>query len=82
MNVGLRLSVVIGFMAICCGTLAIANRPPQGIPVEQILPSPYVIDEDFHIFPPSHDFRLEREAAVTKPYRADVKVPEVKRLLR
>jgi hypothetical protein len=72
MNVGLRLAVVIGFIAICCVSLAIANRPPEGREFEQTLPSPYLISEDFEYFSPGPEFKLQREAAAMRAYRDDL----------
>lgn len=64
MNVGLRLAVVIGFIAICCGSLAIANRTP-----EQTLPTPYSSD-DIQYFAPRSSRRLADEATAMKAYQA------------
>lgn len=76
MNVGLRLAVVIGFIAICGGSLAIANRPPEGKQVEQTLPSPYFGSQEIEYLPPSPEFRLQREAAAMRAYRDDLKAQQ------
>lgn len=79
MNVGLRLAVVIGFIAICCGSLAIANRVPEAQDVEQTLPSPYYIQENIQYFPPGPEFKLQRQAAAMKAYKDDLEAQQAVR---
>lgn len=72
MNIGVRLALVIGFIAACVVSLVIANRPPDGKPVEQTLPSPYLGVQDIEYFPPGPDFKLQREAAAMKAHKSDL----------
>jgi hypothetical protein len=37
----------------------------------QTLPSPYYIDDDVQYFPPGTEFKLSREAAAMKAYKAE-----------
>jgi hypothetical protein len=81
MNMGLRLAVVIGFIAICCGSLAIANRVPEVKPVEQFPPSPYYIQDgaESQYFPTGPEFKLQRQASAMKAYQNDLEGQRVRR---
>lgn len=77
MNVGIRLAVVIGFIALCCVGLVIANRLPEG-KVEQTLPSPLYSPDDVQYFP-GPEFKLQREAAAMKAYKNELEAREAGR---
>jgi hypothetical protein len=43
----------------------------------QTLPSPYYIDDDVQYFPPGTEFKLSREAAAMKAYKAEQELQRV-----
>src|SRR5262245_37304104 len=44
----------------------------QGVYNGQTLPSPWYISDDIQYFPPGPEFKLAREAAAQKAYKADL----------
>jgi hypothetical protein len=43
----------------------------------QTLPSGYYIQDDIQYFPPGPEFKLSREAAAMKAYKADLEAQQV-----
>jgi hypothetical protein len=43
----------------------------------QTLPSPYYIDDDVQYFPPGTEFKLSREAAAMKAYKAEQELQQL-----
>ena len=64
----------------CCGLgLALAALASTGCQVTeagQTLPSGYYLQDDIQYFPPGPEFKLSREAAAQKAYKADVEAQE------
>ena len=60
--------------ALCGFGLAIAlsSTGCQGVYNGQTLPSPWYISDDIQYFPPGPEFKLSREAAAMKAYKADL----------
>jgi hypothetical protein len=57
-----------------CGLGIIACAGATGCQVSiggQTLPSPYYIQDDVQYFPPGTEFKLSREAAAQRAYRAE-----------
>jgi hypothetical protein len=50
----------------------LASTGCQGVYNGQTLPSPWYISDDIQYFPPGPEFKLSREAAAQKAYKADV----------
>lgn len=48
----------------------------QGLYNGQTLPSPWYIGDDIQYFPPGPEFKLSREAAAMKAYRADLEAQQ------
>jgi hypothetical protein len=48
----------------------------QGVYNGQTLPSPWYIGDDIQYFPPGPEFKLSREAAAMKAYRADLEAQQ------
>ena len=44
----------------------------QGVYNGQTLPSPWYLSDDIQYFPPGPEFKLSREAAAMKAYKADI----------
>ena len=66
--VWLRTSLLgIGLAALACGSTG-CNITEGG----QTLPSPWYIYDDVQYFAPGPEFKLSREAAAQKAYRADL----------
>ena len=49
----------------------------QGVYNGQTLPSPWYIGDDIQYFPPGTEFKLSREAAAMKAYKADLQAQQV-----
>ena len=49
----------------------------QGVYNGQTLPSPWYITDDIQYFPPGPEFKLAREAAAQKAYKADLEAQQV-----
>jgi hypothetical protein len=49
----------------------------QGVYNGQTLPSPYYIADDIQYFPPGPEFKLAREAAAMKAYKADLEAQQL-----
>ena len=49
----------------------------QGVYNGQTLPSPWYIADDIQYFPPGPEFKLAREAAAQKAYKADLEAQQV-----
>ncbi len=55
---------------------AIGSTGCQGTYGGQTLPSPYYIQDDIQYFPPGPEFKLAREAAAQKAYKADLELQQ------
>ena len=64
--------------AVCGVGLAIvlASTGCQGVYNGQTLPSPWYISDDIQYFPPGPEFKLSREAAAMKAYKADLQAAQ------
>ena len=65
---------------LALGSLALAalgSTGCQGTYAGQTLPSPYYIQDDIQYFPPGPEFKLSREAAAQKQYKADLEAAGV-----
>lgn len=51
---------------------SLASVGCQGVYNGQTLPSPWYIHDDIQYFPPGPEFKLSREAAAMKAYKADI----------
>jgi hypothetical protein len=61
--------------ALCGAGIAMAalcSTGCQGTYNGQTLPSPWYISDDIQYFPPGPEFKLSREAAAMKAYKADL----------
>jgi hypothetical protein len=54
------------------GLAALSSTGCQGVYNGQTLPSPWYIGDDIQYFPPGPEFKLSREAAAMKAYKADI----------
>jgi hypothetical protein len=52
--------------------VALSSTGCQGVYNGQTLPSPWYIGDDIQYFPPGPEFKLAREAAAMKAYKADL----------
>lgn len=48
----------------------------QGVYNGQLLPSPWYVRDDIQYFPPGPEFKLSREAAAMKAYKADIEAQD------
>ena len=55
---------------------AVGSTGCQGTYGGQTLPSPYYIQDDIQYFPPGPEFKLQREAAAQKAYKADLEAQQ------
>lgn len=51
---------------------ALGSTGCQGVYNGQTLPSPWYLYDDIQYFPPGPEFKLSREAAAQKAYKADL----------
>jgi hypothetical protein len=56
--------------------VAISSTGCQGVYNGQLLPSPYYISDDIQYFAPGPEFKLSREAAAMKAYKADLEAQQ------
>jgi hypothetical protein len=65
---------------VLCGVgLALASLGStgcQGVYNGQTLPSPWYMADDIQYFPPGPEFKLAREAAAMKAYKADLEAQQ------
>jgi hypothetical protein len=65
---------------LLCGTglalMAFSATGCQGVYNGQTLPSPWYIGDDIQYFPPGPEFKLSREAAAMKAYKADLEAQQ------
>jgi hypothetical protein len=52
--------------------VALGSTGCQGVYNGQTLPSPWYLSDDIQYFPPGPEFKLSREAAAMKAYKADL----------
>jgi hypothetical protein len=52
--------------------MALAGTGCQGVYNGQLLPSPWYASDDIQYFAPGPEFKLSREAAAMKAYKADL----------
>jgi len=57
--------------------VALSSTGCQGVYNGQTLPSGYYIQDDIQYFPPGPEFKLSREAAAMKAYKADLEAQQV-----
>jgi hypothetical protein len=60
---------------ICWGlglAMVLASTGCQGVYNGQLLPSPWYVQDDIQYFAPGPEFKLSREAAAMKAYKADL----------
>lgn len=65
--------------SVLCGvglTMALCSTGCQGLYNGQTLPSPWYIGDDIQYFPPGPEFKLSREAAAMKAYKADLQAAQ------
>ncbi len=55
---------------------AISSTGCQGTYAGQTLPSPYFIHDDIQYYAPGPEFKLSREAAAQKAYKADLEAQQ------
>ena len=68
------LHATLGGMALALA--AVSSTGCQGTYGGQTLPSPYYIQDDIQYFPPGPEFKLSREAAAQKAYKADLELQQ------
>ena len=56
--------------------VAMSSTGCQGLYNGQTLPSPWYIGDDIQYFPPGPEFKLSREAAAMKAYKADLEAQQ------
>ena len=56
--------------------LALSSTGCQGVYNGQTLPSPWYVSDDIQYFPPGPEFKLSREAAAMKAYKADLEAQQ------
>jgi hypothetical protein len=56
--------------------VALSSVGCQGMYNGQTLPSPWYIGDDIQYFPPGPEFKLSREAAAMKAYKADLEAQQ------
>ncbi len=69
---GLRNTVC----GVALGLAILASTGCQGVYNGQTLPSPWYIGDDIQYFPPGPEFKLSREAAAMKAYKADIEAQQ------
>jgi hypothetical protein len=57
--------------------VSLSSTGCQGVYNGQTLPSPWYILDDIQYFPPGTEFKLSREAAAMKAYKADLQAQQV-----
>lgn len=62
--------------ALGLGLAALSATGCQGTYAGQTLPSPYYLHDDIQYFPPGPEFKLSREAAAQKAYKADLEAQQ------
>jgi hypothetical protein len=62
--------------AIGLAIVALSSTGCQGVYNGQTLPSPWYIGDDIQYFPPGPEFKLSREAAAMKAYKADLEATQ------
>ena len=65
--------------SILCGTvlaLALGSTGCNAVYNGQLLPSPWYLTDDIQYFPPGPEFKLSREAAAQKAYKADIEAQQ------
>ncbi|HEX5102787.1 MAG TPA: hypothetical protein VFV87_03200 [Pirellulaceae bacterium] len=65
-----RLPATLGLLGLAVA--ALGSTGCQGMYAGQTLPSPYYMQDDIQYFPPGAEFKLAREAAAQKAYKADL----------
>jgi hypothetical protein len=70
--IGPRLALA----AVGLAFVALASTGCQGVYNGQTLPSPWYIADDIQYFPPGPEFKLSREAAAQKAYKADLEAQQ------
>jgi hypothetical protein len=68
------LHATLGGLALALA--AVSSTGCQGVYGGQTLPSPYYIQDDIQYFPPGPEFKLSREAAAQKAYKADLEAAQ------
>jgi hypothetical protein len=56
--------------------VAFSSTGCQGVYNGQTLPSAYYLTDDIQYFPPGPEFKLSREAAAMKAYKADLEAQQ------
>jgi hypothetical protein len=56
--------------------VALSSTGCQGVYNGQTLPSPWYIHDDIQYFPPGPEFKLSREAAAMKAFKADLEATQ------
>jgi hypothetical protein len=67
--------------SLLCGLglaiVTLSSTGCQGVYNGQTLPSPWYIGDDIQYFPPGTEFKLSREAAAMKAYKADLQAQQL-----
>ncbi len=71
MKTGITSRMSLLAMSLVVATLAVSSTGCQITEGGQTLPSPWYIYDDIQYFAPGPEFKLSREAAAQKAYRAD-----------
>ena len=61
---------------ICLAAIGLCSTGCQGVYNGQLLPSPWYHTDDIQYFPPGPEFKLSREAAAMKAYKADLEAQQ------
>lgn len=76
----MKSNIVFSVRSVVCGlglaVGALSSTGCQGVYNGQTLPSPWYIGDDIQYFPPGPEFKLSREAAAMKAYRADLEAQQ------
>ena len=72
-----RLTMAAIGLGLACA--ALGSTGCQIVEGGQTLPSGYYIADDIQYFPPGPEFKLSREAAAQKAYKADLEAAEAGR---
>lgn len=79
MNTSLRNRLSMAAIGLGMACAALGSTGCQIVEGGQTLPSGYYIADDIQYFPPGPEFKLSREAAAQKAYKADLEAAEAGR---
>lgn len=76
-NAPVWLRTTLGGIGLALASLG--STGCQGVYNGQTLPSPWYLTDDIQYFPPGPEFKLSREAAAQKAYKADLEAAQAGR---